>query len=608
MPSVTLTDVPVAVPDGSVPPGKRTFLSQSAILGGLITSAAPLLLLLANTDWFFTREGFLDPWNYIGLFHQYLDPDYLPEDYKLARLPWILSGFMAMKLLPPVPAAVALHGVFMCVTSLALFVGICALFRRPALAGVVALSFGFFTLAHGSGGWDYHNTGAGAFYFATFALLALPATLDGSRTLLVTAGGTAALAIHTNITLVNFLPALASVHICALSLRTEQRPGAGSLGTRSAWIAAGALLVTVLLGLINWSVGREFLFFKVLLRLVLQFLADPSLQQAFHAPWSSGWLLGAWHLSFMAAVFLAGATSLAVDRLAAADSSRRLANALVMQFLAMSLVWIAWQSAGQTALDLLHFAYVLIPSCFVALSGILFRGWPEWCERHWLVTLLSTTLLLTLCLTVAQLPGVSTLLPFIAPFIFPGGCVLFFAALAMHVWRPSLASVLLFIVTFAFGNRLLSVPLDYLASDPCKVQPAVYGAIVDGATWLMKVDPLYTRLYTWFDDKELLYPKEGCTVRLGHLGNSMTAMASVGYVAKAFPLPSVDELPDASVLGLAEGGRILAIISRQPAHLEEWKRRFEGVGLVGEEIDRHDVRVMGAELTMYAWTVHPRSP
>ncbi|HEU4690271.1 MAG TPA: hypothetical protein VFS23_17990, partial [Vicinamibacterales bacterium] len=87
-----------------------SFRSPRVVAAGLIATVAPLALLLSNSDWFFTREGYLDPWNYVGLFHHYLDPDYLPEDYKLARLPWILVGFLVNSVLPPVPAAYVLHG------------------------------------------------------------------------------------------------------------------------------------------------------------------------------------------------------------------------------------------------------------------------------------------------------------------------------------------------------------------------------------------------------------------------------------------------------------------------------------------------------------------
>jgi hypothetical protein len=423
------------------------------------------------------------------------------------------------------------------------------------------------------------------------------------------AGVIAALAVHTNITLVNFLPALAFVHIQAVRHRAAESISARGVVARVGWVASGAVLVTTLLGLVNWSVGREFVFFGPLVRIVLRYLGDPGQQQAFHQPWSSGWLWGAWSLSLTAAVFLAGIISLAFDRRMAADDSRRIANALVTQFLVMTMVWIAWQSAGQTALDVDYFAYALVPSCFMALGGILYRDWPESCEQHWLVTLLGTTAILVLSFTVADIPGLSTFGRLIAPSVFVGGCALFLAPLALHAWRPSIVSVLLFAIAFAFGNRAFSPFFrDYLASDPCKVQPAVYGAIVEGATWLMKVDPLYTRLYTWFDDTELLNPKEGCTVQLGHMGNSMTTMASVAYVAKAFPLPSVDGVPDASVLALAEGGRMLAIISNRPAYLEEWKRRLDGLGLFGEEIDRRTIRVIGSEFTMYALNVRRRSP
>src|SRR5262245_24246465 len=141
-----------------------TFRSRSVIAAALLVSFAPLALLLFNTDWIFTSEGYLDPWHYVGFFREYLNPNYSPGAYKLARLPWILSGYLVNSVLPPLPAVYVLHGLFLCVTSLALFIGLYALLGRLALAAVAATALGFYTHAHGSGGWDYHNTAAGAFY------------------------------------------------------------------------------------------------------------------------------------------------------------------------------------------------------------------------------------------------------------------------------------------------------------------------------------------------------------------------------------------------------------------------------------------------------------
>src|SRR5262245_6847676 len=141
-----------------------TFRSARVIGAALLVSFAPLGLLLFNTDWIFTPAGYLDPWHYVGFFHEYLNPAYSSGAYKLARLPWILAGYLVNSLLPPLPAVYVLHGLFLCVTSLALFIGLYALLGRLALAAVAATALGFYTHAHGSGGWDYHNTAAGAFY------------------------------------------------------------------------------------------------------------------------------------------------------------------------------------------------------------------------------------------------------------------------------------------------------------------------------------------------------------------------------------------------------------------------------------------------------------
>ena len=51
------------------------------------------------------------------------------------------------------------------------------------------------------------------------------------------------------------------------------------------------IILTILLGLINASVGRDFVFFKPLLELVLSFVRDNQHQQQWWWPWSSNWFL-----------------------------------------------------------------------------------------------------------------------------------------------------------------------------------------------------------------------------------------------------------------------------------------------------------------------------
>ena len=590
-------------------PGAVTFQSRDVVVAGLLAACAPLVLMVFNRDWLFTPETYLDPWHYVGFFREYLNPNYSPGAYKLARLPWILAGFLTHTLLPPLQAAYVLHGLFLCVTSLALFVGLYALLRRVALAAVVAIALGFYTHAHGSGGWDYHNTGAGAFYLVTFMLLALPAAIAGRRVPLMLAGAAAALAVHTNITLANFLPALAFVHVRTVQLRTGELPRVRALAARAGWGLLGAVLVTMLLGAINWMAGREFLFFAALVNIVSQYVADPQrYQSGYHSAWSSGWALTAGYLALLAAVFVAGAVSSAIRR-STTDTTDRLATLLVAQFLVMSLVWVGWQTAGQTALDWNFFAYVLIPSCFIALGGVLYGAWPESCERHWLATVLGTVIACAICLSGALDPYMQDIDALVAPVIAVVGFFLFVAGFLVYLSRPGVATSIVLLVSFAAGNRLVAGSRQaYDMSDPCKIQPAVYESIIDGASWLEKVDPTYTRLRTWFDQNEQIHPIPGCAVGVGQMAGAMTAMAFVPYITTPWPMPGVEAVPGAAVQGVANSEAVLAIISSRPEHVEAWSRRLEAMGLTYRELARHFVPLLASGFTIYAWELAQKPP
>lgn len=575
------------------------------IAAGLIASLSPLVLLLANSDWFFTREGFLDPWMYVGFFHRYWDPDYMPDDYKLARLPWILSGYAVTSLFSsPVTAAYVLHALFLCLTSLALFAGVYASFRKPGLAAVVAVLFGFYTHGHGSGGWDYHNTGAGALYLAAFAVLVLPSTIAGRPAPLMIAGALSASAVHTNVTLVNFLPALVFLYARAASIRRSARLRAPELLVRLGWGVLGALLVTVLLGLINWDVGRYFVFFRQMIATVMRYLGDPATEQAaYHLPWSSNWIWRTSYLALPGAVFLAGTVSVIAGWRRPQTPDDRFGSALVLQFLAMVVIWIAWQTAGQTALDVNYFAYVLIPNGFIALAGILARGWPNWCDRHWLLATAGAAACAAIGLTVRDIPGVQAASALFAPINFVAIGALFLLPLLAMIWRPSVAAVATLALVFAFANRLAGGSEDYLASDRCKVQPPVYAAIVDAASWLMETDPFYQKARVWFDENEVIYPLESCEVRLGYMANSITMMGAARYVTRAFPLPGIDGVPDEAIRELASSDGKLIIVSDATATVEAWSRRLQAMGLRHELVTSHTVRVMESRFTMRAWSV-----
>jgi hypothetical protein len=78
-------------------------------LGAALVALSPFLLLLFNTEWFYDPLGWIDTYIFLGYFKHYLDPTFFPYDYKIARLPWILIGYIFNLLLPIVAAQSLLH-------------------------------------------------------------------------------------------------------------------------------------------------------------------------------------------------------------------------------------------------------------------------------------------------------------------------------------------------------------------------------------------------------------------------------------------------------------------------------------------------------------------
>jgi len=582
--------------------------SREVAIAAVLVACAPLVLLVFNRDWFITSDG-IDQWNYVGFFHQYANPQFAPGAYKLGRLPWILIGFLVNTVFPPMAATYALHGLFLCLTTLAMFAALYLLLGRLALAAVIATLFGFYTQAHGVGGWDYHDTPTGAFYLLTVAMLAWPTVVAGRTIALILMGAVTAVAVHTHLELVNFLPSLAFMYLTIVRVRTGAWLRPRAIAVRLGWALLGAVLITLVLCVINWMVGREFLFFRVLVNMAAAYVSDADEYQArYWRPWSSGWVLTARYLSLPAAVALAGAVTL-IRRRAATTAAEQIGRAMVSQYVFIVVVFIAWQTAGQTALDWNAEAYPVTPASFIGLAGLLVVGWPEACERRWLAATIGTIVLSTIYLSGVLGFFVEAIWTLSISFIGITAAIAFGVGLLAYLSRPRLATMVAFVVMFGLGNSVIARgPNRYYASDPCKIQPAVYGAIVDAALWLGALDPTFTRVRTWFDEHEQIEPQAGCTVAMRRVGEPVTSMAFLPYVT-ATPLPMpVEQVPESAVRSLVGGDFILAVISSRNDRLERWSRRLDAMGLSHEEVARHDVPVLGSTYTIHAWRIEQRVP
>jgi hypothetical protein len=263
----------------------------------------------------------------------------------------------------------------------------------------------------------------------------------------------------------------------------------------------------------------------------------------------------------------------------------------------MSLVWVGWQLAGQLALDWDYFAYVLIPSCFIAIAGLLATNWPASGERHPITIAVSTAAILTLALgggfewlmAAVQIVRVSDVLV-------PVSGAVFLTAFAVLSLRSTMAMVGVFVVLFAAGIRAITpfASLQYNPSDVCQTQPAIYEAVVQAGSWLSEQSPTDRRVRVWSDRDERLQITGECTVQVSWMAG---AIAMVAFV------PEASGIPTESIISSVGNDEHLAIITSSDDAVNRWEERIEGMGRGRMEIARRRVGLLDSGLTVYLWSL-----
>jgi hypothetical protein len=531
---------------------------------------SPLLLLLATREWVFTSPGYIDPWHYVGFFLNYTEPLYWDDAYKLARLPWILSGALTYWAAPAWLAPYLLHLGSLLLLTAGFYQLVHALFGSRAIAALAAMLIGFFTNVHGSGGWDYHNTAAGPYYVWALYLTTRAAT-NPAPLRLALAGCLGALAMHANITLVNFLP------ILALHWFTLRRHAAGgSVSMRECWRAgvwaiAGATAVTVLLMSVSVAVGRPALFFGRLIDIVVRYVTDPSQQAGYTNGWAGGWLLNARYLALDVAMLGMSAALLVFP---AASRRALIQHRLVwLEFCLASMIWACWQSLGQTALDYDYFAYPLIAHAMLALLAIVstrIDGSPLS-----VLVLTPGILMLPLALGLQSLPQ-----PWIVSANALGAAIPGFLTFVMAIgalWTPRRVRTIAFIALYACANAL-SGPSRYAVGNLCRPSEDFHAAIVSVNRLVAATDPkfLYTRL--WFQESDSIPVGSHCTLRVSDVGYAVAGLG-VPYLVSPFPMPPVEAIPTAVFEGLARGDLKLLVVSGRTETEKLLEHHLDGRGI-----------------------------
>jgi hypothetical protein len=558
---------------------------------------APLLLLLFNSNWFFTPAPWVDAYYFQGYFLQYDNSDFAPLNYKISRLPWILLGYGLNRVASPVVAAYLLHAICLTISTGCMFYAVLLLFGSVGLAAFTALSLGFFVNFHGlaAAGWEYHNLPGGALLLVLLVLVIRVAHTWRNRRAYVALGVTGTLGVLTDPLLVNLVPVLA---IYAVGLRRIYHPSARLWPDRRAaifWMLAGAVGTLVFLGAINYSVGRGFDF----LRPQLEFIGKRLGHNPNHLPFSWEWLAMSTHLGMPAAIALTGIGVLVFRKRDVKRSpSRSAARLTIAAYIASILVWTVWQFLGQEALIPEYFFYAVLPLCFLALAGILHHGARDRPAAGWLIALVVVAAFITpLCLIdlsswikeglshVAASPFVQVLLVTVlglAVYFVGGGSTLTLSALAllmglanaMSPWRPH----------YAYGAA-------------CKLNRDTFAAIASATQAIKELSPAPDRRRIWFQAGETFAPVPNCLIRLEQVGESIAA-ASGPYFAPRFyteqrltgeyfapntlsrVAPSLPEAVPEKLIEQAKQFRLRIIaVTRGETDVVRLKKRFETSGV-----------------------------
>jgi len=266
-------------------PDVRVWSVDLLALAGLLAA-----MVAANTEWLFNPFSWVDTWMYYGYFQHYDFATFLADNKKIARLPWILLGYLVNHATSPIAAQFILHlGVFAASAGALYFVLV-----RQSGRGIALITTAFYVTylpAHGSGGWDYHNTPAAFVFLLTYmSIVTMTEQLDRPRRNAVITGILGAILLDINLLFALLVPALAwfvtgrvrrDLHGSGLREWTKQTLIGG---------LSGAVGVTAVLGVINLIVGREFLFFEKLLgRIGLLVFIEPEREKVWWRPWTHQW-------------------------------------------------------------------------------------------------------------------------------------------------------------------------------------------------------------------------------------------------------------------------------------------------------------------------------
>jgi hypothetical protein len=353
----TSENIPIADPNR-----RHNRLSLSGRVGAaLALLLTPILQLAVNPNLFITASdgAYIDPWVYLGYFLSY--PRFLHDfagKYYGTRLPWLLPGYLAHLVFPPLAANYVLHlgADYAFLFGLYVFVKHGA-GRNVALLVVLLAAWDPMTLTAMS--WDYVDSAGMVFIVWTMACLENSVDSKHASRWLAGAGASAAAAAGSNLFLVVMWPAFG-----LFALVRQPRP-LRSIPRDAAAALAGAVAILAVLGAINRSAGGDWLFFAPSIQFSRYLLSGPN-------PWAKSGLL-----RFTTDFYLALPVAAALSAVWACVSGfpvrnqpdRRFAFATASTVIVAFATWTFFELRGSPVLSTTYYVSYLIPMSLVAIAA-----------------------------------------------------------------------------------------------------------------------------------------------------------------------------------------------------------------------------------------------
>jgi hypothetical protein len=545
----------------------------------LLLATIPMTMSIINSSWLFTEISSLDPWVNVGYFLHYSDPSWGNWYYKIARLTWIIPGFITYHIFQPIVANCVLHLSYLILAILFFYLAVARLFNQ-SIAFVTAACFAVFTPFHQPGWFDYQNTPAGTYYLISFYLLTSAVLSKNSRAHLIAAGVAYGATLHATIGFVNMAPILVSHYVVLYRQCYYQTPARRVVLATFFWFLIGGAALTVLLGLVNLAVGRDFLFFRQLFEIVISSVQDSRGQAQWWIPLSTSWVGDINYMRYLGfgLVILVGCI---VQSVGAIFRSRPnpIAVSLQLEYIYAAVLWIVWQMFGQTALEPESFAYPLYPVMFLALAAIA-ANWSNVSSPRRtyfsMYLVLAAVLISTLAFSLGDYlfhwPRQASLIVLALATV----CVVFFA-----ISRARLAFLMAGVLAYSEMNAFVAVYTgrNYALAEPCKDRVGAYGALIDAEDFLSRYVRNTNEMFLWWNQNEAFHDGVSCNMQVANFAWSLAALGLFNYLAPPWTgMPQAVSLPPSSFSNVT-GARKIAVLTADYSNLEALLSQFKKLGV-----------------------------